>query len=439
MNKSRVGGKALAKARRWMTAGLVVSIVGTNLIDGGSSGAVAAGVLPVIWIAALSTVGELISFASPAIAKAVSRFSPARVLVASDSLEALTSALAVVLLFAFPEQNVPVLAGYLLVAVIFPAVTDVVEELYGQQLAQIDVDEAMTFNASIYSVVSFVGLVIAMPLGSVIAGFSISVLVAANMLLSAVGAAFRFVSERTVLTPAVSSQDLEDFGLMGQRIPIRSFARELFTTGAASPLVSLLMQTGATIAGVFVYLWIAENSPFKPAASLGLVIAFFGIGATIGPWIGKALSAKGEMLNLVSLTIAGTVAFLLLTATAFAFLPAELSWPLGLVYAFCLGILSRVRSVLVTTMRQRDFRGARFSRIMSWSLSATALGVIVGSWLAVLLNASQNPSIAVATYAVFLAAALVLVRRTPATVKVFEDERHLAAAHLDEGRGSPGA
>lgn len=81
-----------------MTAGLVVSILGTRLIEGGSDGLVALGILPVVWVAILTTAGELISFASPVIARLFARFSPARVLVASDLLEAVLSAVALVVI-----------------------------------------------------------------------------------------------------------------------------------------------------------------------------------------------------------------------------------------------------------------------------------------------------------------------------------------------------
>ncbi|MGY6496624.1 MAG: MFS transporter [Microcella sp.] len=409
MTTAPISRHSLMKARRWMTAGLVVSIIGTNLVEGGSSGAVALGLLPVVWLAVLSTSGELVSFASPLIARIVARFNPARVLVASDAAEAAVSAVALIALFVFPDFQGVILAGYLLVAVAFPAVTDIVEELYGQQLAQLDVNEAMTFNASIYSIMSFIGLVVAMPLGSVIAGISIIFLIAANVAFSALGAAFRLVSARTVITPPAIEQDLEDFDTLGARVPLGQFIRDLATTGAASPLVSFLLQAGATVGGVFVYIAIADAGPFSSSTSLGLVIASFGVGATAGPWIGKFLSRNRDLLGLVSVALLVTSIFLIGVAGLFVLIPMESVWFIGLLYAFFIGILSRVRAVLITTARQRDFRGARFSRLMSWSFAATALGVISGSWLAILIDATINAAWALTVYSVFVIAAMLLV------------------------------
>ena len=399
-----------------MTAGLVVSILGTRLVEGGSDGLVALGVLPVLWISVLTTFGELVSFASPFIAKVTARFSPARVLVSSDLAEALLSGVALVALILAPGWTTPVLLGYLLLAAVFPAVTDVVEEFYGQQLAQADVKQALTFNASVYSALAFVGIVIAMPLGNILAGVSITVLITGNLVLSALGTLLRLVSSRTVVTPPATDQDLEDFGVLGERMTARVFVHDLWATGAASPLFSFLLQVGGTIGGVFVYLAVAQRAPVDPAAALASVIAMFGVGATVGPWVGRALSARGDIRRLVWLVLVATVAFLVIVAGLLSVLDAGAAWWTGLAYALVLGILSRTRAVLTTTLRQQDYRGTRFARIMSWSFAATALGAVVGSWLALALGATQHPSLALLVQAGFIVLALVLLAaRVPAS------------------------
>lgn len=410
-----IATRTLVRARRWMTAGLVVSILGTRLIEGGSDGLVALGVLPVLWVAVLTTAGELISFASPAIARFFSRFSPAGVLVASDLAEAGASALALIALLAFPSALVPILATYLLIAVVFPAITDVVEEFYGQQLAQADPDEAMTFNASIYSILAFVGIVVAMPLGSVLAGASVMILLAGNLVLSALGASLRFVSARTVVTPALVEQDLEDFDMWGDSMGVRRFLTDLFRTGVASPLFSFLTQTGATIGGVFVYLAVAAESTLEPTVALALVVGAFGVGATIGPWVGKYLSGRGDLRRLVVAVSLTTAALLVLVAAALSVARGEAIWWVGIGYALMIGVLSRSRAVLTTTLRQREFRGERFGRIMSWSFAATALGAIVGSWLAVAMHAATEPRWALLAYGAFLVSAVILAGRRVTT------------------------
>jgi len=395
-----------------MTAGLVVSILGTRLIEGGSDGLVALGLLPVVWVAVLTTAGELISFASPVMASFFARFSPAGVLIASDLLEAVVSAVAFIIILVAPSLLVPVLIVYLLISVVFPAITDVVEEFYGQQLAQADPDEAMTFNASIYSILAFIGIVFAMPLGSVLAGVSIHVLLAANMTLSAAGTLLRFVSSRTVITLPPVEQDAEDFAVFGKRMAFKPFMKDLVTTGVASPLFSFLTATGATVGGIYVYLAGAASSDMPPTDALGLTVAAFGVGATIGPWIAKALSKLGDLSRTVSRLLWMTIVFLLALSIAFATAKGQISWWIGIVYALFIGLLARMRAVLTTTLRQRSFRGSRFGRIMSWSFAATALGTSVGSWLAIVVNATQFPQVAVFIYALFLVAAALLAMQT---------------------------
>jgi len=400
-----------------MTAGLIVSIMGTRLIEGGSDGSVALGVLPLIWVAALTTFGELLSFASPLMARWAGRYSPAKVLVWSDFAEAMLSAAALLLILVLPESTVPVLVVYLLAAAIFPALTDVVEEFYGQQLAQADVDQAMTFNATIYSVLAFVGIVLAMPLGSLVAGLSIALLIALNAVLSLGGTAFRLVSARTVVTPPVSEQDIDDFGGLGERMRLRDFVRDLFATGPASPVVGLVTQIGATAAGIFVYLWIASRMPLDPAAGLALVIASFGLGATAGPWIGQRLHKRIPLTRALESVYTVTIAGLILLAVTLPILPDPAAWLVGLLFALGIGIASRARGVLTVTLRQQDFRGERFSRVMSWSFALTALGAIIGSWLGVALRIDQHPSIGLGLLAAALVFGLVTTRRyTPGPV-----------------------
>lgn len=320
-------------------------------------------------------------------------------------------------LLLWPGATVPVLVTYLLCAAIFPAVGDVVEEFYGQQLAQADVNEALTFNASIYSILAFVGLVIAMPFGSILSGLSIVALISANALFSWLGAAFRLVSARTVVTVPARDQDADEFDAFGERMKIREFFRDLWGSGFASPLYSFIEQVGATIGGVFVYVAIAKSSGIEPTIGLAVVVALFGIGATTGPWIGKALSVRFNPRALLIALVSGTVVLLAVFALVIAVTDGQVSWWVGVAYALIVGIASRARVVVITTLRQREYRGSRFARIMSWSFSATALGAIVGSWIAVTIRAVDHPAVAIICAAGFLAVAVVLAfRHRPLTV-----------------------
>lgn len=424
---------SLNRARRWMTAGLVVSILGTRIVEGGSDGLVSMGVLSVLWVAVLTSFGEMVSFASPLIAKATARFSPSKVLVASETAEAAISAVALAAILLSPAATPAILIAYLLVAAIFPAITDVVEEFFGQQLAQADVNQALTFNASVYSALAFVGIVVAMPLGALMSGIDVTILVAANLVLSALGALFRLVSSRSVATPPVTDQDLSEFGVLGEQMKLRAFVADALGTGVASPAFSFLTQTGATIGGIYVYLAIARQADTEPTIALATVIAAFGLGATIGPWVGRAVSARGDLHRLVIGVLLLTVALLLVISWLWTAVSSSTVWWLGLAYAISIGVLSRTRAVLTTTLRQRDFRGSRFSRIMSWSFAATALGAIVGSWIAVTMRAAVYPALALLSYAAMLVIATALVmRRTPVCVNRPRSERSAVGARLVE-------
>lgn len=396
-----------------MTAGLVVSIIGTRLVEGGSDGSVAAGILPVAWIAFLVTFGQAIGFASPLIARALGRYRPSSVLVLSDAVEAGVSVAAVVALFAMPAATLPILVIYLLVAAVFPAVTDIVEELYAQQLAQLDAKQALTFNTTIYSVLAFVGLVVGMPIGSVLAGQSILLLIVSNAVLSGCGTLFRLYSSRAVITEPVAAQDLEDFGVLGRPTSIRHFARDLLASGPASPLVSFATQVGATMGGIYVYLWIAQQFA-DPAFILGVVIALFGVGATIGPHLAPMLQGFLGARSALLVVHGSTIALLIVSAFAVSGLPATNGVWVGLVYVLLIGLLSRARAVITTTLRQESFRGAQFRTIMSWSFSFVALADVLGNWLAVAISLHQRPEIGLLAYAAsVLVAFVVTVRFTP--------------------------
>ena len=139
-----------------MVSGLVVSIIGTRLVEGGSDGAVAQDLLPLLWIGVLATVSQGLGFAAPVTARVLSRFNPAAVLVASDLAETVLSALALAALLLAPGHTTAILVVYLLLAAVFPAVTDVVEEFYAQQLAHLAPGQALSFNTAIYSVLGFI-------------------------------------------------------------------------------------------------------------------------------------------------------------------------------------------------------------------------------------------------------------------------------------------
>lgn len=340
----------------------------------------------------------MLSFAAPLIARIAAPHSPARVLVVSELLEASLSVAALLLLWVGPPSWVtPVLAGYLLLAAIFPAVTDIVEEFFAQQIAQLDAAQALKFNTTIYSILSFVGIVVGMPLGSALAGVDLELIILVNAVASTCGLAFRLVSARAVIVGPVSDQDPSEFSMKGAPMPLRSFFKDLLASGPTSPAVGFFMQVGGTACGIFLYLSVAQQMPWEPAFSLAIVLAIFGVGATIGPWFAPLARRRFGLSRGLLVTYAALLVTLLAFAVVISVGP-QWGWSLALVAVCILGILSRVRSVLTTTIRQTSFRGKRFTRIMSWGVSAGALGGIVGSWLGVLMNVPDRPILGLGVY-----------------------------------------
>ncbi|QSB06667.1 MFS transporter [Natronoglycomyces albus] len=399
------------RARRWMVAGLCISIIGTRIVQGGSHGSVANGTLPVIWIAILATFGYAIAFAAPITAKILSRYNPARVLVWSEVTECAISGIALAALFLLPQHTIPILVTYLLMAVFFPVVGDVVEEFYGQQLAQLNPQQALAFNSTIYAVLAAIGLVLAMPMGSVVAGYSLTWLIAANALLSATGCLFRLVASRTVVTAPVADQDIDDFGPLGKKSTLGDFLRDLTLTGPASPAIAFITQIGGSIGGMFVYLWIAHNTGWPTATALGLVIGLFGIGATIGPFLAPLLRRLMSTEDALILVFGTCLVILAAAVLGVTFLAAPANWICGLSYVFLIGLATRCSTVLITTLRQQSFRGSRFTAIMSWSFSMNALAAIIGNWLGYALSVNQYPQIGLLVYLGAIAVVFVVVWR----------------------------
>ncbi|AEV84466.1 hypothetical protein ACWT_3443 [Actinoplanes sp. SE50] len=335
-----------------MTLGLATSIIGSRVVDGGSSGAVAESVLPLAWLAVLATGSAGISFAAPLIARLTAPHSPARTLVASDLAEAVVSVIALILLVVSPGGRSTLLGGYLLVVAVFPAIMDVVEELYGQQIAQLDEKEALAFNTNIYSVLGFVGLAVGMPLGSWLTGRSIVWLVAANALFSFIGFSFRLVSSRTLMVGAIYDQDVSECSAVGGRMKLREFLSDLLRTGPTSPAMEFVLKVGATMAGVFVYLWVASFTPWPAGTALAAVLLAFGVGATIGPYVAPVL--RRTLAPRTALLV--TYSFAAVVSSAMAVFAGVVErhrlWVIGLAFVLALGVVSRARAVLTVTLRQ---------------------------------------------------------------------------------------
>ncbi|SDM74244.1 hypothetical protein SAMN04489726_3167 [Allokutzneria albata] len=187
---------------------------------------------------------------------------------------------------------------------------------------------------------------------------------------------------------------------------LQQFVADLVHSGPASPAVEFVTSLGRTVAGIFVYFWIASVMPGTPATSLAIVMACFGIGAALGPFLAplarRFLDARASVL----LALYSALALVVVFGCSVLVLP---SWPIALCYVVAMRMVMRTRDVLLTTLRQESFRGSRFTTIMSWSFALSSFGALVGSWHGVAFHVPQYPVFGLAMLALALVFTIVVV------------------------------
>mgnify|MGYP001722618395 CR=1 FL=1 len=380
----------IRRTRRIMVFGLLLSTLGNNTVEYGFNALTAAGVVSVGAFLTLSVLRRLSAFAFPVIAKLMGKHSPDKVLIACDSTETVLSVLAFTITLLAPHQAIWAVYAYTLIDLLILAFTDIAEEFYGAHFAQINEDTAMAFNASLSTIQAIVNFVVAGLAGSLLAGVSIPTLLAVNTALSLTAALFRARARHTYPVPPPTTINASQFAATGHKEPLRQFLHDLFTSGPASPLVSLAIAFAGTMSGELFILWAANHGPAVPLpgtdntayAGMGLVLTVFGLGAAFGPQAGETAPIL-RTAALFSAALTGALATGILTDTI---LP-----PLIPVFVFLNAAASRARAVVLETHRQAYFRGAQFARIMSWSFTFSAAGTLLGLLVGYLLGQAYNP------------------------------------------------
>lgn len=384
----------LLKARRLMIIGLIASVFGNYVVEAGFSAFTASGTIAVSSLVLLKTIEQIIVFAFPLYARIVGKFSPDKALITVDLTEAGMSALALCLTVIKPEFAIGCLFLYMLLDALVAPVSDLADEFYGAALAEIDEKAALAFNATLYSALAFLGFVVGGPLGSFFASVSVEILLLTNIILSLCGAGLRgFARTKFAATPILEIDD-EEYLATGSRLPVKDFVRDLFVSGPASPLLSLLIRIASAMTGELFLLWVAgvsaeRNSTLNAFSGMAIVLAVFGFGAMLGPLVGRWLRkmSSARMMLFASAIFAGLL--ILLFACYEAIVGSKLVWALSLV--FLITVLNRARLVVLETYRQTEFKGTRFVRIMSWSYSFGALGTILGLQIGYWLKLASNP------------------------------------------------
>lgn len=379
----------LLKARRLMVIGLVISVLGNRVIDGALDGMTAAGVVSVGVLVVISSLGQISVFSFPLYARFLKKKSPDLALIAVDIIEALLSAIAMMVSVIYPEQATNAVIAFVVIDLFLSPISDIADEFYGAKLAEAGEDEALAFNASLYSLLGLLGLVIASPLGAVLSGFSVSVLLFSNIILSLFGAAFRSVARRSAPVGPLQNIDDDEYSAMGERIALKQFIRDMFRSGPASPLLSLILQVIGALTGQLLFLWVAGLNSQDPHYSMALVLSTFGIGATVGPILGRWLRRRWSTKVVLRVTAFASLCNVLVLLVSI--LLHHSGFISGLLFVLVNVSLNKARVVVLETHRQVFFKGSQFARIMSWSYSFGAVGTILGLQIGFWLNLVSNP------------------------------------------------
>lgn len=322
---------------------------------------------------------------SPLAVRLLGGLRPGRVLVACEVYDVV---LLLGSLTAF-SLGVPiggVLAAYLVAASPLPLVLDIVEEIYGAEMAEFDPEMSFRFTTHFYSVSALVNNVVSVPVGVALTFVSPVLVLVANLVLSLIAIALRYLGaraeERAVLLGGEVEQGAQDEELFASSTAALAF---LLRRPAVSPLSVLGRSFCAALSGsyVLIYVGTVHGHDFY----LWLMVCT-GLGSALGPQLGRRLRAA-----------AGTATTLrvLAAVSAAASLGAALLLPArsGL-YAGCLMlVLVQTASWALGTSfvgeRQVTLKGKQFLDATTWAQAAGALGGILGGWCALLLGADEDP------------------------------------------------
>lgn len=279
-----------------------------------------------------------------------------------------------------------VLAAYLVAASPLPLVLDIVEEIYGAETAEFDPEMSFRFTTHFYSVSALVNNVVSVPVGVALTFVSPVLVLVANLVLSLIAIALRYLGaraeERAVLLGGEVEQDAQDEELFASSTAALAF---LLRRPAVSPLSVLGRSFCAALSGSYVLIYVGTEHGHD--FYLWLMVCT-GLGSALGPQLGRRLrAAVGTATTLRVLAAVSAAASL----GAALLLPARSG-----LYAGCLMlVLVQTASWALGTSfvgeRQVMLKGKQFLDATTWAQAAGALGGILGGWCALLLGADEDP------------------------------------------------
>ncbi|WP_099332690.1 MFS transporter [Actinomyces minihominis] len=391
---SKPAARLLVRARFLMIAGLVVSVLGNRLIDGTFNGLVAAGLIASVALVLLESLNEVVVFAFPLYARVLKRFSPDTAMIVSDLTEAVVSTVLVIVILLIPDWAIGSVIFYLIFTTLLLPVTDISEEMYGAKVAEVEPEANLRFNAHLHSLLAFSGFVIASPLGAFLAGISIPLALGINVVLSLIGAFIRGRARKKYPMGAIVDVDMDDFELVGSGMRARQFFHDLFASGPTSPLIEFGLSMVSSLTGTLMLVWVARQASIPTTDAMALVVAVFGISATLGPQVGRFMGHYFGTAR--SLRLTAVLSALNLAVLLGALLLGDPGFIWGSIFIFVNGTLSRSRAVLLQSHRQTFFRGEQYTRIMSWSFTFGAAGTIIGLNLGYFAGLPEDPRLVLA-------------------------------------------
>ncbi|MCR2052402.1 MFS transporter [Actinomyces bowdenii] len=398
MRRSRIG----------MLIGWTLSMAGSEVFAGASPALVVASALPAAWIAGYATLTSIEDVLSPLAVRLLGRARPGRVLLACEGYDVALLVLTLVAL-ALGAPAGAVIAAYMVLASPIPLVLDVVEEIYGAEMAAIDPQTSLRFTSHLQSLSAFFSGVVSIPLGAYLTFVSPSLIVLANLVLSAAAIGARLhgmhAEEEAVRLAHPPAEGIEDEPLLAST---PAALRHLLGHPLISPASVLARSFATALAGSYVLIHIGQARGQGPYLA---VLVMVGLGATAGPQLTRlarqvlsaraagttataAADAAAQAAGAAGLGAAMSVtAAALLAGACLALAPSAstMSFWAGSVMLAIAQMASWALVTLLIGQRQVTLVGQRFLDATAWAQGAGALGGIAGGWSAIALSTTADP------------------------------------------------
>lgn len=407
-HRVHVAAHLVRRSRIGMLLGWTLSMAGSEIFEGASPALVVASALPAAWIAGYATLTSIEDMLSPLMVRLLGRFRPGRVLLACECYDTVLLLAALVTL-ALGTPTGAVIAAYMVLASPIPLVLDIVEEIYGAEMAAIDAHISLRFTAHLQSLSAFFSGVVSIPLGAYLSFVSPYFIILANLFLStaAIGARLHGVraEEEALRLVCAPAAEIEDEPLFGSTPAALRF---LLGHPLISPASVLARSFASALAGSYVLVHIGQA---RGEGVYLAVLVMIGLGATAGPQITRLArqTASARAASTTATAATGTaaqatgtaglgvamaiIAAILLACTCLTLVPLASTttfWAAAVMLAIA-QMASWALATLLIGQRQTTLTGQRFLDATAWAQGAGALGGIAGAWSAIALATTSDP------------------------------------------------